>query len=257
MHTAKAATSLHNVNRAGDLRLCGGPGSVKLAAGARGTMKRRFQLRAFAVLLGLVFLLPNTAHRAFSQQPARAANAPPVHIYMMRGLLGIFSLGIDSLAKRLRAQGFDPQILGWDQWGQIAGEILDNARGGDTGQIILIGHSLGSNSTIEVANAIRQQNIPVDLIVTFDITQPLQVPRNVVRFINFYQRNGFGERAVPGYGFTGELTNIDLTSDTSIGHGNIDEIPRLQQAVVDKVLELTVQQTKKVPERRKNKRPQG
>jgi hypothetical protein len=163
---------------------------------------------------------------------------------MMRGLLGIFSLGIDSLAAKLRAQGYDPQIYGWDQWGSIASEILAQNRAGDTGQIILIGHSLGSNSTVEVANAVRQSDIPVDLIVTFDITQPLQVPRNVLRFINFYQNNGFGQPAVAGYGFAGDLQNINLTNDTSIDHGNIDEIPRLQQAVVDKVLEITVQQTK-------------
>jgi len=83
------------------------------------------------------------------------------------------------------------------------------------------------------------------------------VPRNVQRFINFFQNNGFGERAVPGYGFTGELQNIDLTADSTIGHGNIDEIPRLQQAVVDKVLEITIQQTKKTPARVQRKRPQS
>jgi hypothetical protein len=198
-------------------------------------------------------LLAAGAREAFAQQ-ADARSGQQTRIYMMRGLLGIFSLGIESLAAKLRAQGYEPQILGWDQWGQIASEILANNRAGDTSQIILIGHSLGSNSTIQVANAVQQANIPVDLIVTFDITQPLQVPRNVLRFINFYQYNGFGERAVPGYGFTGELQNIDLTADASIGHGNIDEIPRLQQAVVDKVLEITIQQTKRPPARAK-KRP--
>jgi len=208
-----------------------------------------------AMFLGLVLLLPAGSMRA---QPAPVApSGQKAQIYMMRGLLGIFSLGIDSLAKRLRAQGYDPKILGWDQWGQIASEILQNNRDGDTGQIILIGHSLGSDSTIQVANAVKQANIPIDLIVTFDITQPLRVPSNVLRFVNFFQHNGFGKEAVPGYGFSGELNNIDLTADTSIGHGNIDAIPQLQQAVVDKVLEITVQQAKKTPARVKRKRPQG
>lgn len=219
-------------------------------------MKTRFGRLALAGVLAFG-LLAAGAKEASAQQQAGARSGQQSRIYMMRGLLGIFSLGIDSLAARLRAAGYDPQILGWDQWGQIASEILAANRNGDTSQIILIGHSLGSNSTIQVANAIQQQNIPVDLIVTFDITQPLQVPRNVQRFINFYQYNGFGERAVPGYGFTGELQNIDLTSDSSIGHGNIDEIPRLQQAVVDKVLEITIQQTKKTPARVQRKRPQS
>jgi len=218
-------------------------------------MKTRFGRVALAGVLAFG-LLAAGAKEASAQQ-AGARSGQQARIYMMRGLLGIFSLGIDSLAGKLRAQGYEPQILGWDQWGQIASEILANNRNGDTSQIILIGHSLGSNSTIQVANAIQQQNIPVDLIVTFDITQPLQVPRNVQRFINFFQNNGFGERAVPGYGFTGELQNIDLTADSTIGHGNIDEIPRLQQAVVDKVLEITIQQTKKTPARVQRKRPQS
>lgn len=220
-------------------------------------MKNRFGRFGLAALLSAALLLPLCVKTA-TEASAQGASAPrTARIYMMRGLLGIFSLGIDSLATRLRAQGYDPQIFGWDQWGSIATEILDGNRRGDTSQIILIGHSLGSNSTIEVANAIRQQNVPVDLIVTFDITQPLQVPRNVVRFINFYQNNGFGQPAVAGYGFNGDLQNIDLTADTSIGHGNIDEIPRLQKAVVDKVLEITVQQTKKTPARVQRKRPQS
>jgi len=218
-------------------------------------MKTRFGRVALAGVLAFG-LLAAGAKEASAQQ-AGARSGQQARIYMMRGLLGIFSLGIDSLAGKLRAQGYEPQILGWDQWGQIASEILATNRNGDTSQIILIGHSLGSNSTIQVANAIQQQNIPVDLIVTFDITQPLQVPRNVQRFINFFQNNGFGERAVPGYGFTGELQNIDLTADSTIGHGNIDEIPRLQQAVVDKVLEITIQQTKKTPARVQRKRPQS
>jgi len=218
-------------------------------------MKTRFGRVALAGVLAFGLLAAGA--KEDSAQQAGARSGQQARIYMMRGLLGIFSLGIDSLAGKLRAQGYEPQILGWDQWGQIASEILANNRNGDTSQIILIGHSLGSNSTIQVANAIQQQNIPVDLIVTFDITQPLQVPRNVQRFINFFQNNGFGERAVPGYGFTGELQNIDLTADSTIGHGNIDEIPRLQQAVVDKVLEITIQQTKKTPARVQRKRPQS
>jgi hypothetical protein len=211
----------------------------------------RFTLLGF-IACALLLPLSGSGNRALAQAPG--GSSPQVRIYMMRGLLGIFSLGIDSLAKRLREAGYNPQIFGWDQWGSIASEILNNNRAGETGQIILIGHSLGSDSTIQVASAVRQANIPIDLIVTFDITQPLRVPSNVQRFINYYQDNGFGKVATPGYGFTGELVNVDLTADRSITHGNIDEIPRLQQLVVDKVFEIAFQQAKKTPARQR-KRP--
>lgn len=55
---------------------------------------------------------------------------------------------------------------------------------------MLIGHTLGSNAVIQIANQLAQQNIPVDLAVTFDVTEPLVVPANVARFVNFYQHNG-------------------------------------------------------------------
>jgi hypothetical protein len=217
------------------------------------------RLARFTVLgfIACVLSLPlaGSGSRAVAQTGARAA--PQVRIYMMRGLLGVFSLGIDSLAKRLREQGYNPQIFGWDQWGSIASEILENNRAGETGQIILIGHSLGSDSTIQVASAVRQADIPIDLIVTFDITQPLRVPSNVQRFVNYYQDNGFGKVARPGYGFTGELVNVDLTGDRSVTHGNIDEIPRLQELVVDKVFEVAFQQTKKMPARRRIRQAGG
>lgn len=217
----------------------------------------QFARLARFTLLGLMacaLVLPFSGSRALAQGGANAT--PQVRIYMMRGLLGVFSLGIDSLAKRLRNQGYNPRIFGWDQWGTIASEILANNRAGETGQIILIGHSLGSDSTIQVASAVRQASIPIDLIVTFDITQPLRVPSNVQRFINYYQDNGFGKVAQPGYGFTGDLVNVDLTGDHTVTHGNIDAIPRLQELVVEKVFEVTFEQTSKTPARQR-KRPQS
>ncbi|MES1154976.1 MAG: alpha/beta hydrolase [Pseudorhodoplanes sp.] len=216
-------------------------------------MTRRVRSLMLAALCGVALLVAGGVRQAGAQQPARSA--PETRIYMMRGLFGIFSTGIDSLAKRLRDAGYNPRIFPWDQWGEIASDILDNSRAGDTGQIILIGHSLGSDSTIQVANAVQQANIPIDLIVTFDITQPLQVPRNVQRFINFFQHNGFGTEAVPGYGFSGELQNINLTSDKSIGHGNIDEIPQLQQLVVQKIFDIAFEQSKQPSARKRRVKP--
>ena len=70
------------------------------------------------------------------------------------------------------------------------------------------------------------------------MTEPLTVPANVARFINFYQRNGFGRPATPAPGFTGEFSNLDLTGDTNLSHTNIDESPQLQQFVMNRVYEL-------------------
>ena len=179
--------------------------------------------------------------------------APQAQIYMLRGLFGIFSLGIDTLAGKLRAEGFEPTILGWEQWGIASNAILADHRSGGSGHIILIGHSLGSDSTIQIASSVMAENVPIDLIVTFDITQPLAVPANVVRFINFFQHNGVGRPAVPGPGFVGQLSNVDLSNDHSLDHLNIDESEKLQRLVVNNVFNVTFQQTRDVPTRRRTK----
>ena len=182
---------------------------------------------------------------------AQTASPPAAKIYLIRGLFGIFSLGMDQLATKLREQGYDPRLIGWEQWGLAVNEILENNRRGDTSQIILIGHSLGSDSAIQIADSIGQQNVSIDLVVTFDITQPLRVPDNVEHFINFFQENGVGKRAIAAPGFKGQLSNIDLSADRSLDHLNIDESARLQQIVVNKVFEVTFQQAQEVPPRRR------
>ena len=59
------------------------------------------------------------------------------------------------------------------------------------------------------------------------------------RFENFYQNNGFGRPAIEPAGFTGEFSNIDLSNDTRLSHGNIDNAPQLQQTVMQQVYDIT------------------
>jgi len=201
---------------------------------------------AVAVLCG-VFITTSPA----SAQTAPGAQA---EIYLLRGLFNIYSLGMDSLAAKLQAQGYAPMVTTWDSAPSVADQIIANHRRGDTAHLVLIGHSLGSNAVIQIANQLAQYNIPVDLVVTFDVTEPLVVPTNVARFINFYQRNGFGRPATPASGFAGEFSNLDLTADTNLSHANIDESPQLQQFVINRVFELTHTHLGAVQPKRRAKR---
>jgi hypothetical protein len=209
-------------------------------------------VRSLSVAMAMAGVLSGFATtNTHAQTQAPALAVPQAQIYLVRGLFGVFSLGMDQLALKLKEQGFEPRLVGWEQWGVVANEILANNRRGDSGQIILIGHSLGADSTIQIASNVAKENVPIDLIVTFDTTQPLQVPNNVVHFINFFQENGVGKRMVAESGFQGQLSNIDLSADRSLDHLNIDESARLQQIVVNKVFEVTFQQAQQVPSRRK------
>jgi hypothetical protein len=110
--------------------------------------------------------------------------------------------------------------------------------------VVLIGHSLGANATLQAADELNRHNVPVALIVTFDPTRPSPVPRNVSSLVNFYQNNGFGRRLNAGPGFQGELTNINLTADTNLSHTTIDEAPRLHGQIIRQITNIVKQQSR-------------
>jgi hypothetical protein len=161
------------------------------------------------------------------------------HVYLMRGLLGIFSLGMDDLAGKLNKQGFRASVYGYEVWQTIADQIVERRRSGHTGPVVIIGHSLGANATFDAADNLNGRDVPILLAVIFDATEVRRVPANVSTFINFYARDGFGHRAVAGPGFLGELDNFDLSADGTITHTNIDALDRFHQLVIDKLLHLT------------------
>lgn len=188
-----------------------------------------------AIPLGAVFSQHRPPHTR-----APALQVEQAQIYLIRGLFGVFSTGMDQLAAQFKAQGYsNVSLWSWTDVDRIAHDIIAGHQNGDNAHVVLIGHSLGSNAVVQVADRLAQASIPVDLAVTFDITEGLQVPLNVLRFENFYQNNGFGRPAIEPAGFTGEFNNINLSGDTRLDHGNIDNAPQLQQIVMKQVFDIT------------------
>jgi hypothetical protein len=205
----------------------------------------RVTRRDFALLAAASALSALPLHAGLSQQRPPHNRAPALQveqaqIYLIRGLFGVFSSGMDQLAAQFKAQGYpNVSLWSWTDVDQIAHDIIAGHQNGDNAHVVLIGHSLGSNAVVQVADRLARANIPVDLAVTFDITEGLQVPLNVQRFENFYQNNGFGRPAIEPAGFTGEFSNINLSNDTQLSHGNIDNAPQLQQTVMQQVYDIT------------------
>jgi hypothetical protein len=195
-------------------------------------------LRRTLAFLSLCWISILLVAPAAAQQQAKEPRAD-THVYLMRGLFGIFSLGMDDLAKKLIDQGVRADVYGYDVWRTIVGEILARRRDGHRGPVVVIGHSLGANATFDVADSLNAQSVPVLLAVIFDATEVRRVPANVGTFINFYARDGFGHQALPGPGFLGELDNFDLTADGTITHTNIDALDKFHRLVIDKLMHLT------------------
>jgi alpha-beta hydrolase superfamily lysophospholipase len=161
---------------------------------------------------------------------------PRTHVYLFRGLADVYSLGMNTLADELNARGVDATAHSHTDWKPIADKAAANYKAGKEAPIILIGHSLGADAVMEMADYLGDKGVPVALVVPFDGTQSFPVPGNVGRVINFTQRDYAYMR--PGTGFHGSLSNVDLSADHSIDHVTIDKSPQLHARVISEVLAI-------------------
>jgi hypothetical protein len=191
-----------------------------------------------AILCVAVSAAPVRDRAAAQSRPANAPTAKQVQADLFRGLADIFSRGMDTLTDKLNREGYSARVYSTGGWQQAAHRIADRYTRGHKDIIVIIGHSLGANATFDVANALDSQNIPIELIVTFDATRPQPVPKNVLHFVNIYQENGFGRKVAAGPDFKGELTNMDLTADTGLSHTTIEKSPRLHALVIQKIADI-------------------
>ncbi len=157
----------------------------------------------------------------------------PPQVYLLRGLMNVFSLGMDDLAAKLQADGIAATVMNHADSDFVASRILSAYNSGDHGPIVLIGHSLGADAIVELADTLARYNIPVALLVLFDGTDQHQIPPNVVMAINYTKHFMIG----PGYGSSAVVSNVDLSSDPGIDHLSIDKNPSLQAQTVNYVLQ--------------------
>ncbi|HUC50329.1 MAG TPA: hypothetical protein VMA30_13160 [Xanthobacteraceae bacterium] len=200
-------------------------------------------------LLGAAFALLLGAHSAFAQQPnaqfhvqvpharqahAEQPHAPRAHVYLLRGLFNVFSLGMDSLAAELSRRGVETSVDNYADWRALASQAAARYKAGSESPIILIGHSLGADAVMDMAAYLGRKNVPVALVIPFDGTKPLIAPANVGRVVNLTQRSYAYARA--GAGFHGTLANIDVSFDKNIDHINIDKAPRTHARAISEVM---------------------
>jgi hypothetical protein len=175
----------------------------------------------------------DTAKKTASRKSAsRRTTADSAHVYLFRGLLNVFSLGMDELADKIRASGIAATVYNHTEWEEVAGQIAANYKNGNRGPIILIGHSLGADAVMFMADKLGKYGVPVALVVPFDGTQTLVASSNIVRVLNLTQRDYAYARR--GYGFHGELKNVDVSGE-GVDHINIDKSPRLHSLVLSNI----------------------
>jgi hypothetical protein len=169
--------------------------------------------------------------------PSTARQSPqaqgPEKVYLLRGFLNVFSLGMDDLAAKLQADGISATVMNHAEADLVTSRIVTSYNGGDRGPIVLIGHSLGADAVVEVADGLARYNIPVALLVLFDGTEPHQIPANVATAVNYTKHFMIASAT----GSSGIVSNVDLSGDASVDHLSIDTVPSLQAQTLDYILQ--------------------
>lgn len=182
--------------------------------------------------------VPQSAPREIVLTQARPNLNTQAQIYLLRGLANVFSRGMDEMAATLTSHGFSPQVINHRGAQTAVDTITRNYRGGQRAPVILIGHSLGANAALRMAKSLQRNGIPVAYLATFDPTNALAVPNNVDTFVNFYQSR-LGRAATFPPSRHQSKVNLNLTTSPGITHTNIDQTPRLQRIVIDRILQIT------------------
>jgi thioesterase domain-containing protein len=157
------------------------------------------------------------------------------HVYALRGLINVFSYGMDSMVERCRARGIGASAHGHGEFPTLAASAAKLAKSGK-GPIVIIGHSLGADAAVYMANEMKKLGAPVALLVLFGPTMDLAVPSNVRQVVNYYQAtSAWRGRAVKGAGFSGSIANINLDKDIDVTHFNIEKLDRLQNQAMAKI----------------------
>ena len=126
-------------------------------------MSACYRIGALGVLAAAMMLAlgsrPGTAQSRAEAAQARA------HVYLLRGLMNIFSLGMDSLAEELDKRGVHTTVSNHSEWPSLADQATSNYKAGKEDPIILIGHSLGADAVMQMAAYLNRKKIPVALVV--------------------------------------------------------------------------------------------
>src|SRR6516162_10342014 len=165
-----------------------------------------------------------------------SATKAETRVYLLRGWFGVFSTGLDSLAAGLRSKGIKAENVGHLAWKTSVSNIIKWHASGNSGPLVLVGHSQGANNVIDMARLLQRENISVDLLVTLAPAMQDPVPGNVVRAINYYNSPGWGAPVTADAGYHGKLTNINLGGDIGIYQMAIDKNPKIQAEIERAIL---------------------
>lgn len=199
-------------------------------------IKSSILLRIF-LFLAILLSAPVRGDTAPQTDDRQAAATSQGDVYILSGGFGIFSTGLTKLKTQLQESGVSASLVSYQSWRGVAQKIIEHRRQYGRKPVVIIGHSLGANNAISIANALKKKSIQVDLIVSLASTAPMMVPSNVRNVFNFYFKSGGWGYIFEGESdFAGALNNVDMSNQPGMTHFTLDDSPVLRDEVVRKVL---------------------
>ena len=158
----------------------------------------------------------------------------------IRGFTNVLSPGIDQLAAELRNRNVSTTVANHVFYPALANEALQDCKSGRVSSIVLVGHSVGASAAIAMAETLQKSGVQVALIVTFDPVLKTSVPTNVHQLKNFYVSNGVGRPVELVEHFRGRMKNVDLKSNSELGHISVTTFPPIQRQILSDILAARV-----------------
>ena len=201
----------------------------------RGIMRRFVPRAGFLTMLRRAGVMVATlALLAGLSGSALAAPERGPKVYLLRGFMNVFSLGLDELSVKIEKRGIRAEVYNHTSWARLADEIAKDYKSGQTRPVILVGHSWGGLAVVNLVEALGAAGVPVALAVALDTTS-LTVDRGQVgTFLNLYVGTG---TLKAGSGFRGKIINTDLGKSMPVGHFNIDKIEAVHAIVLRHIVQ--------------------
>lgn len=148
-----------------------------------------------------------------------------MRVFLFRGLFGgLFSTGMDTLADKLSALGYEASVHRWSDRSRVENQILNDTSGSLSQGISLIGHSLGGNTASYIAESIAARGVKINYLATMDATAPKPVPSGVLA--DNFRSSDWRDKPVSG---ANEFDFPDLA------HTEIDKDKRVHEKVLERI----------------------
>jgi hypothetical protein len=189
--------------------------------------------RLYAMAIAVSLLLASGASPTQARTSSPAASA--AHVYLLRGVLNIFSFGLDDIAAQLRAQGIPVTVANFASWSSLADDAAAAYKSGRIKTIVLVGHSSGATALPDMVAKLDQLGAPVTLAIGLDSVFRTKLSGRVGRYVNFYIANGNGEPVAKTAQFQGKLENVNVQDVPGVGHMSIEKNKIMQRKVISEI----------------------